>query len=745
MIKEKNDKMKESVTKFDLEAAFKALDEIDIPKSTGGVKANKPALTEIFSRKSKFDALFEEYYDVGNTAELTDAQEARSAEVAKAKLARIEKIVDLDAESPEDLLTSYVGKYIVQCPQCMTLFYKNQEDVEESEEDSSVVNINEVCQHCGNDSGYTLVGKVGEVADEEVENFTDEGASEENQEDTELDLGVADVDEHQDDENLEAEDLDFSSDDLEELDLEIEDDESEEKQEESFNMRGGETLVEDVQDDSELDDKLKAHNEYIAFLREQIAAEEATLEKTDNEQVKAAIQRRIDAFKEDLEQALPDAVKNETIESEEEILEDSTSEDSTSEDSVVESLTEALQEEVDLEVSEDEFEELINSPEFKKPVSDSEVRAMMNDEAEKEADKLNEGIFDKVKDKLSGAAGKVLSAIKSRETKADWVLKNALKDYKDVEIGDDGNLNASADNRRFSTYIVIGYTDKYSNGKEITAAPSYSDKKLVFGMSHPEVTDSYKKADNIAKGWSQAAGNGPAYILLAKSKEDENAALVCGYFKGTLIDDKVNDLFEKFKKYVDGLNRMSKGGANQSDAKKLKASDVKQGMKIKLKDKSACEVVKTSESDLGDGLSIVVKTAEGETKTYNVAPDYLISVFNESLDINNVMNGLEELNESSVEQLISNSLIESYDNVAGFKLSNCSYTDNKFAIDGTIFFTSGNKRKTTYTFLEAFSTDDNKIGFRGLNEKLGNNSQFLVTGKNIDKTFIAESFKQITK
>ena len=737
--------MKESVTKFDLEAAFKALDEIDIPKSTGGVKANKPALTEIFSRKSKFDALFEEYYDVGNTAELTDAQEARSAEVAKAKLARIEKIVDLDAESPEDLLTSYVGKYIVQCPQCMTLFYKNQEDVEESEEDSSVVNINEVCQHCGNDSGYTLVGKVGEVADEEVENFTDEGASEENQEDTELDLGVADVDEHQDDENLEAEDLDFSSDDLEELDLEIEDDESEEKQEESFNMRGGETLVEDVQDDSELDDKLKAHNEYIAFLREQIAAEEATLEKTDNEQVKAAIQRRIDAFKEDLEQALPDAVKNETIESEEEILEDSTSEDSTSEDSVVESLTEALQEEVDLEVSEDEFEELINSPEFKKPVSDSEVRAMMNDEAEKEADKLNEGIFDKVKDKLSGAAGKVLSAIKSRETKADWVLKNALKDYKDVEIGDDGNLNASADNRRFSTYIVIGYTDKYSNGKEITAAPSYSDKKLVFGMSHPEVTDSYKKADNIAKGWSQAAGNGPAYILLAKSKEDENAALVCGYFKGTLIDDKVNDLFEKFKKYVDGLNRMSKGGANQSDAKKLKASDVKQGMKIKLKDKSACEVVKTSESDLGDGLSIVVKTAEGETKTYNVAPDYLISVFNESLDINNVMNGLEELNESSVEQLISNSLIESYDNVAGFKLSNCSYTDNKFAIDGTIFFTSGNKRKTTYTFLEAFSTDDNKIGFRGLNEKLGNNSQFLVTGKNIDKTFIAESFKQITK
>ena len=112
--------MKESVTKFDLEAAFKALDEIESPK-VDKVKANRPALTEIFSRKTKFDALVEEYYDVNDMSDLGDAKEAREAEVAKAKLARIEKIVDLDADSPEDLLTSYVGKYIMQYPQD---FYK---------------------------------------------------------------------------------------------------------------------------------------------------------------------------------------------------------------------------------------------------------------------------------------------------------------------------------------------------------------------------------------------------------------------------------------------------------------------------------------------------------------------------------------------------------------------------------------------------------------------------------------------
>ena len=38
----------------------------------------------------------------------------------------------IEAETEEDLLPSYVGKFIIQCPQCMTLFYKNEEDIEKS-------------------------------------------------------------------------------------------------------------------------------------------------------------------------------------------------------------------------------------------------------------------------------------------------------------------------------------------------------------------------------------------------------------------------------------------------------------------------------------------------------------------------------------------------------------------------------------------------------------------------------------
>lgn len=506
--------MKESVTKFDFESAFKALDEIDIPVADKGIKANRPALTEIFSRKSKFDSLFEEYYDIGSTEGLDDAKAAREAEVAKAKLDRIEKIVDLDADSPEDLLTSYVGKYIMQCPQCMTLFYKDKEDVVESEDDPSTVNVNEICQHCGNESGYTLVGKVGE-AEAPAEVPMEEPAEE-------LDLDIPDTEDSSEEVPVE-DDMEI---DLDAVNLEDEPVEEEEKTEEAFTVHTGETLVEEVQEDKDIKDKLDAHNEYIEYLMSVKTQEEEALEKATNEQVKAAIQRRIDALTADIDAALPDEVKNELVAEEAPIeeVEEATTEEAPAEaeeitieteetaEEVTESLTEALHEETDLEVSADEFEELINSPEFKKPISDTAARAMIN--AEKDAEEETE-----------------------------------------------------------------------------------------------EVKESCTDVDN-----------------------------------------------------------------------------------------------------------------------------------NNTLDT--VMASVDELQESALEAFISSSLVEAYGNVAGFRLTDCDYINEKLNVNGTIYFTSGNTRKTTYTFAEAYIEAD-KIELTGLNEKLGLNKKFTLTGKidSTNKTFITESFK----
>ena len=387
---------KESVNKFDLEAAFKALEEIEVPV-VKGIKPNRENLQEKFTKKSTTEILVEDYFDVNDQGDLEAAQEEREAEIAKAKLARIEKIVDLDAESEEDLLPSYVGKFIIQCPQCMTLFYKNQEDIEKSEENPEVVNINEVCQHCGNTSGYTLIGKVDNVGEEEAENYDVEDFDEN---ELNLDFDTEEPVEEESTEEEPVEDVTAEEGNEEELELEpVEETEEENSEEEevkeSLNeasrekvnihseavgeiitvnrqdlalahdldkkaceIYDTESAKEDFEDkedelcvkygvhdfcgvelfgalaeevslewtiadiknasdllteavDKELDDKLKAHNEYIEYLKDMIEKEEKSLANAKNDFVKKSIQSRIDALQADLEAALPEALKGE--------------------------------------------------------------------------------------------------------------------------------------------------------------------------------------------------------------------------------------------------------------------------------------------------------------------------------------------------------------------------------------------------------------------------------------------------
>ena len=369
---------KESVKKFDLEAAFKALDEIEIPQ-TKGIKANRVDLKERFGHKPATETLVEDYYDVSSTEDLKDAKEERDGEIAKAKLARIEKIVDLNAESPDDLLPSYVGKVIMQCPQCMTLFYKNPEDIEPSEENPDVVNLNEPCQHCGNTSGYTLIGKVGAVSEDEADKY-DETSAEENENELDLDFdkgteevdaegtgeGAKEMSDEETEETKEESSDEASSDDDLDLDLNLdevpEEEPEEEKKEESLNLskeasenesdHKSENLTLNEEVDKDLDEKLKAHNDYIAYLQQMIKQEEEALKKAENDEIKAAIQRRLDAFNADLEAALPEDLKNEVetdLPTAEEIDLEATENVEEPKEETKESLTEAT-----------EFEEIIN-------------------------------------------------------------------------------------------------------------------------------------------------------------------------------------------------------------------------------------------------------------------------------------------------------------------------------------------------------------------------------------------------
>ena len=192
-----------------------------------------------------------------------------------------------------------------------------------------------------------------------------------------------------------------------------------------------------------------------------------------------------------------------------------------------------------------------------------------------------------------------------------------------------------------------------------------------------------------------AQGNGPAFIYLANGKEDPNAVFLCEYFQGELKNDQLEKYFKVVKDHIKGAKLMKDGGMSSEEP-----------------------------------------ADEGET-------EYRGKYLRDNLA--SVMDSVEDLQEATLEEFISSSLVESYGNVAGYRLTECAYTDGKFSIDGTIFFTSGNTRKTTYVFSEALSSADGKVSLRGLNEKLGLDKHFIITGTtNKAKTFITESFK-VTK
>ena len=105
-----------------------------------------------------------------------------------------ETIIDVDAETEDELQGSYVGKMVLQCPTCHSLIYKDEEQLikNESEEDEEegledLYNKGEECTFCNATDGFKLIGKIAETTEEE----TAEDTEEEKVEDTTIEEGAS--------------------------------------------------------------------------------------------------------------------------------------------------------------------------------------------------------------------------------------------------------------------------------------------------------------------------------------------------------------------------------------------------------------------------------------------------------------------------------------------------------------------------------------------------------------------------
>ena len=656
---------KESVQKFDLETAFKALNEVEIPV-VKGIRPNREDLQEKFTRKLVTDVLVEDYYDVGDTEELEKAKKDREAEVAKAKLARIEKIVDLDAETEDDILPSYVGKFIIQCPQCMTLFYKNEEDIEKSDENPDVVNVNEPCQHCGNSSGYTLIGKVDTVGEDEAAQYDAEDFDEnelnldfedEEEPTKETEEPTEDAEEHAEETEESTEEAAADKDEDKELDLEpVDAEETEEKKEVE------ESLTEDV--DKDLDDKLKEHNEYIEYLKNMIKQEEEALTKADNEFVKEATQRRLDALKADLEKALPDELKAEV---------EVNSDLPTPEEANMEAAAENTAPEEEKEKKESLTEDAHQSASTDKPHRKYSATELMIKELK------NIEPFNKLSTRT---IQRILLPYYIENMGRDDLSAQALVDFFEYE--------------GFAPYVLDHFmTMDPLARKELLKA----DKKFM------QIFNDYATAYNFFPNKDETIEPGESefdYAFNIMFDIDSN---------GLVPDTDIN------RNTIKSLGKMYAEG--QFD-KSLIVENLTEDTAVDVLFDS--EEFKTPISD----AEIDKIRAKYEGLEEDVAPGVETEIaINNIVD---TWESIEDFDDETFNKLTENYLTNVYSNVKSFKTTQCDLKDGKLVVEGIITFNSGKTKPTTFEY-EAKINADKQVILEGLNADFASEKAFILSCK----------------
>ncbi len=710
---------KEMVQKFDLEAAFKALDEIETPKAKG-LRANRVDLKERFAAKTYGDALVEDYYNINDHEALEEAKEDREAEVAKAKLARIEKIVDLDAQTEDDLLPSYVGKVIIQCPQCMTLFYKNPEDIEKSEENPDVVNINEICQHCGNASGYTLIGKVGEVSPDEAANYeaAEEPATEE---ENELNLDFGEPTEEVspegtgggfEDEEIVEESSDDSSDDelgLDDLELDIEAPVEESIQHEQLNEEVEDTKVE-VETEEILDAAAKAGKEVakeaeadltkaeVKEITDKVVTKELELpvveegsdDSSDDELTealsKSEIEAKLDAFAASL--GVDEGYTGNPAERTTHLEytdDDPTDGKAVLPNNIEKQLTEEEKKDCDCKdgICECGDKNAAETPlaEGKYDVSDAEFKSMLQNKTFQE-------FGEDLKEEKIEEAKKGLPSDTFVDKLANNILDTANEFEEDINITNNDSP-ARVDNRTIET-------------------PKADEKPVEEGI--------LSAVDSVVGGVAKGVEN-----LLASDEAEKKDIKECAKTEEGLGLFGIGDVNVNLD--ASGQNNAVGVGGGEGKTESCEGPECKE-------EKHVCE--KCGKEPC-------------ECKEEGLLPD-LGKLPTPSLPGLGGLPGLsekcEDLHEESLNKHISDYLTEVYANVKNFEATNCSFKGNTLVVEGIINFNSGKSRTTKFEFTESKDSELGRVILEGYNKELAEDSHFTLNCllENSGKCLVTEGF-----
>lgn len=797
---------KEKVTDLDFQTAFMALSDFDVKPTTEGRMTKQTVdCRETFKRSSlgaRSDLLLEDFYDMQDRNDLERASDDRAKDIAMAKLAKIEKIVDLDADSPEDLEPSYAGKTIVQCPQCMTLFYKDPADVHASEEDPSVCNIGERCQHCGNEDGYTLIGKVAPAespVEEPKEELPAEETAEELPEAPEEELNAA---------------SEGQEDDLENLDLsdEPEDEEPQEEADESFKASGETVLTEDAHKD--IKDALDSHNDFIESVQKMIDELEKKLGSESNEEVKAVLQAQIDVLKSELEAALPDAVKErlsgDDLPTPEEIASDDSdadlSEEEPAESATQDPIDDVKEESLQEGVSENELAEsseevnLVKEIASEPEISDEDVEKYLDeidsfgesvevDAKKKETAPLEEGIFDKIRDKAKNFAQR--TGTKGKDG-ADATLNSHYKSYvvrvSPMNAKDSSVIAKDVDGKEIADQSFGTYAEAEKYAKEVSSDYGRFKKQTSDYKAYirPAVDENVKEFNACAKV-QFLFKNG---VITDKSRENL-AKLVSNVQKQKTVSstDATNGEEDLHDDNSENKNATPNAQADPKASEEPKSEEQKEDPKPEasgeapkeepkpesreqseepapapeptpkpMADKKQPELINAEngvldvkKGDIAQGQDGKLRVITADDSNYKtVANGKAIrnatksaKVIMKRLGVLESLENVDDIDEKSIDECITDSLKDVYENVRSFECDSCTLDEDadKLVVEGKINFKSGKSKSTKYVF-ESVRHRADKLIFFGLNESFEQGSRMRLVGRvNESRKLIAERFK----
>lgn len=685
--------MKESITKFDLEAAFKALDEIDIPQ-VKGLRPNKMNLSEATNRVDRTSMLIEDYYNLNSQEDLQEATEDREAEVAKAKLARIEKIVDLNAETEDDILPSYIGKIIIQCPECMTLFYKDEADIQKSDEDPTTVNVGEVCQHCGNDAGYMLIGK---VAEETPEDLSAETTEEETVETEELpELSDEESTENTEEENNSEEENTEELPDLEELPLPEEESEEEEKNESLNNSK----LLKDIKKNNELASENTSENttlnesiddENLIFNRPlvvdtincnkiMVELEDKDLAKKVDELASAAYAKSdkysgweyFDRF------ANKYGLKFEVIFDDDDNFNESIKKTQLQEiTSTYDFIIYAVDKNGDTVIEKDFHGRVKDAKAEMQAILDNDSEENITDvfisrkEGHKEIpiDRLTLSRYDSFDDDAFDAKHNLASESLKEDLDTDMSKYNTYIDYIQAQIkADEEELKKAGDNQLIKDAIQKKL-DAHKADLENALPPVVKDAQAEDELPTPEEAKVDEKPEEESEEKNESLNKSKVLKDIAKKNElmSENTS------ENTTLNEEACKNCEK-----------------ETEAKVCE----KCGKEICECDKALTEDEDISLTYSDEAIEDMFNSKEFKTPISDEEVEDYIEDDKAAEELKNV----EDIQEASFNKHISDYLTEVYSNVNKFEMTNCQLDSSKLVIEGIINFKSGNTKETSFTF-----------------------------------------------